>query len=140
MDFLDELHRTVSLPDYPQRIVSLVPSVTETLFELGVGERVVGVTSFCTHPPEEIARIEKVGGTKDPQLEDIVRLAPDVVILNVKKVADMAATLPGPHPIHCVGANHQLRYTTSARPTGDAGCGPQGQTKTAPSVRKTSSL
>ncbi len=82
MDFLDELQRTVSLPDYPQRIVSLVPSVTETLFELGAGERVVGVTSFCTHPPEEIARITKVGGTKNPQLEDIVRLAPDVVILN----------------------------------------------------------
>ena len=54
MDFLDELQRTVSLSDYPQRIVSLVPSVTETLFELGAGERVVGVTSFCTHPPEEI--------------------------------------------------------------------------------------
>lgn len=82
MDFLDELHRTVSLPHYPQRIVSLVPSVTETLFELGAGERIVGVTSFCTHPPEDVVGIEKIGGTKDPQLENIVHLAPDVVILN----------------------------------------------------------
>jgi len=82
MDFIDDLQRTVSLPRSPQRIVSLVPSLTETLFALGAGERVVGVTTYCTHPPESIARISKVGGTKDPQLEKIVRLAPDLVILN----------------------------------------------------------
>ncbi len=82
MDFIDDLQRTVSLPRPPQRIVSLVPSLTETLFALGAGARVVGVTQYCTHPLEGIARISKVGGTKDPQLEKIVQLAPDLVILN----------------------------------------------------------
>ena len=82
MECIDELNRRVLLPDYPQRIVSLVPSITETLFALGAGERVVGVTSFCTHPPEQVACIAKVGGTKNPQLESIVDLRPDIVILN----------------------------------------------------------
>ena len=111
MDFLDELQRTVALPDYPQRIVSLVPSVTETLFALGAGERVVGVTSFCTHPPEEIARIEKVGGTKDPQLENIVRLAPDVVILNEEENRREDFTWLEEHGL-CV-------YVTAPRTVGD---------------------
>ncbi len=82
MDFVDDLQRVVSLPAYPRRIVSLVPSITETLFALGAGERVVGVTDYCTHPPEEVARVAKVGGTKDPHLEVILQLAPDLVILN----------------------------------------------------------
>jgi ABC-type Fe3+-hydroxamate transport system substrate-binding protein len=82
MDFIDDLHRTVSLPSPPQRIVSLVPSLTETLFALGAGERVVGVTDYCTHPPEGVARVTKVGGTKNPLLEKILQLEPDLVILN----------------------------------------------------------
>ena len=82
MDFVDDLQRVISLPAYPRRIVSLVPSITETLFALGAGERVVGVTDYCTHPPEEVARVTKVGGTKDPHLEVILQLAPDLVILN----------------------------------------------------------
>lgn len=82
MDFIDALQRTVSLPDFPRRVVSLVPSVTETLFALGAGDRVVGVTKYCTHPPEAVARLTKVGGTKNPRLEAILRLKPDLVIFN----------------------------------------------------------
>lgn len=82
MDFLDDLQRAVSLPAFPQRIVSLVPSITETVFALGAGEQVVGVTDYCTHPPEAVARVTKVGGTKNPQVEKIVQLAPDLVIFN----------------------------------------------------------
>ncbi len=82
MDFVDDLQRTVSLPALPGRIVSLVPSLTETLFALGAGERVVGVTDYCTHPPEGVARVTKVGGTKDPRLGVILQLAPDLVICN----------------------------------------------------------
>jgi ABC-type Fe3+-hydroxamate transport system substrate-binding protein len=82
MDFIDDTQRIVSVPAVPQRIVCLVPSITETLFALGAGDRVVGVTKYCTHPPLEVARITKVGGTKDPNLEAIRRLAPDVVICN----------------------------------------------------------
>ena len=70
MDFVDDLQRVISLPAYPRRIVSLVPSITETLFALGVGERVVGVTDYCTHPPEEVARVaigvEQAAGVEKP--------------------------------------------------------------------------
>src|SRR2546422_9072956 len=82
MDFVDDLQRIVSLPVLPQRIVSLVPSLTEALFALGAGERLVGVTDYCTHPPEGVAQVTKVGGTKDPHLEAILQLAPDLVICN----------------------------------------------------------
>jgi ABC-type Fe3+-hydroxamate transport system substrate-binding protein len=66
----------------PQRIVSLVPSLTEALFALGLGARVVGVTDWCVHPAAEVARIPKIGGTKNPDLEAIGALAPDLVIAN----------------------------------------------------------
>lgn len=64
----------------PERIVSLAPSITETLFALGLGDRVVGVTKFCSYPPE-VASIEKVGGYSDTNLEKIVRLKPDLVVV-----------------------------------------------------------
>jgi len=66
----------------PRRIVSLVPSLTEALFELGLGSRVVGVTDWCVHPREGVARLPKVGGTKTPDLKVICALAPDLVIAN----------------------------------------------------------
>jgi ABC-type Fe3+-hydroxamate transport system substrate-binding protein len=66
----------------PRRIVSLVPSLTESLFELGLGERVVGVTEWCVHPAERVAALPKLGGTKNPDLAAIVALAPDLVIAN----------------------------------------------------------
>ncbi len=66
----------------PRRIVSLVPSLTEALFALGLGERVVGVTEWCVHPREAVAELPKVGGTKTPDLAAIRRLAPDLVIAN----------------------------------------------------------
>ena len=66
-------------PTAPARIVSLAPVVTETLFLLGRGDRVVGVTRFCDRPPQA-ARIEKVGGYVDISLEKVVALKPDLVI------------------------------------------------------------
>jgi ABC-type hemin transport system substrate-binding protein len=65
-----------------RRIVSLVPSLTEALFELGLGERVVGVTEWCVHPAAAVAALPKLGGTKDPDLAAIVALRPDLVIAN----------------------------------------------------------
>ena len=64
----------------PQRIVSLVPSLTEALFALGVGERVVGRTRYCTQPPRRVGRVEKVGGTKKVDVERVLGLAPDLVV------------------------------------------------------------
>jgi iron complex transport system substrate-binding protein len=64
----------------PRRIISLAPNVTEVLFALGLGDRVVGVTRFCDYPPE-VAAIPKVGGYMDPSYESIVALRPDLTIL-----------------------------------------------------------
>lgn len=62
------------------RIVSLVPSLTETLWDLGVGPAVVGVTKFCVRPKEARERAAVIGGTKDPDIERIRNLAPDLVL------------------------------------------------------------
>ncbi|GAB4260793.1 MAG: ABC transporter substrate-binding protein [Deferrisomatales bacterium] len=75
----DALGRSVTVPDPPRRIVSLVPSVTEILFQLGLADRVVGVTTFCDYPPEA-ARKPKVGGYADPSLEALVALRPELVV------------------------------------------------------------
>jgi iron complex transport system substrate-binding protein len=63
----------------PRRIVSLAPSLTETLFALGLGDRVVGVTRFCAYPPE-VLELPRVGGHLDPNFEAIVSLEPDLVV------------------------------------------------------------
>jgi iron complex transport system substrate-binding protein len=63
----------------PQRIVSLAPSITETLFAFGLGSKVVGVTTYCKYPDSALA-IEKIGGYADANLEKIVSLKPDLVI------------------------------------------------------------
>jgi len=63
----------------PQRVVSLAPSVTETLFALGFGDRVVGVTTYCDYPPEA-RRLPKIGGFTNPSVEAIVATRPDLVI------------------------------------------------------------
>jgi iron complex transport system substrate-binding protein len=65
----------------PRRIISLAPSVTEMLFAIGLGDRLVGVTSFCDYPPEA-SKIEKVGDTLKPSLEKIAALRPDLVIIS----------------------------------------------------------
>jgi len=64
----------------PQRIVSLAPSITEMLFDLGLGAQVVGVTSFCDYPPEALS-CAKVGGLLDPNIEAVMALRPDLVVL-----------------------------------------------------------
>lgn len=64
----------------PTRIISLSPATTEILFSLGLAERIVGVTSFCDHPPEAKKK-EKIGGMSNPSLESIVELRPDIVVM-----------------------------------------------------------
>ena len=66
----------------PRRVVSLVPSLTESLFDLGLGEAVVGITDYCTHPAKMLVDIPRVGGTKNPRLEEILALNPDLVLAN----------------------------------------------------------
>jgi ABC-type Fe3+-hydroxamate transport system substrate-binding protein len=66
----------------PQRVVSLVPSITESLFDLNLGGRVVAVTDYCIHPADQVARLPKVGGTKNPDIQQIIALRPDLVMMN----------------------------------------------------------
>ncbi|MGB9668468.1 MAG: ABC transporter substrate-binding protein [Thermosulfidibacteraceae bacterium] len=77
----DLLGREIVLRGNPKRIVSLVPSVTEILFLLGEGKRVVGVTEFDDYPPE-VKNIPRVGGFKYPNIELVVSLKPDVVVIS----------------------------------------------------------
>ena len=67
----------------PARVVSLVPSLTETLFDLGAGEDVVGITDYCIFPPD-LDR-PRVGGTKNPDVDAIRRLHPDLVHMNLEE-------------------------------------------------------
>ena len=64
----------------PGRIVSLVPSLTEALFALGVGESVVGRTRYCTQPPRAVRRVPKVGGTKKVDVSRVLELEPDLIV------------------------------------------------------------
>jgi iron complex transport system substrate-binding protein len=67
--------------EIPKRIISLAPSITETLFALGFGDRVIGVTTYCTYP-SQTKSIKKVGGYSDANLEKIIALHPDLVVLS----------------------------------------------------------
>ena len=69
----------------PQRIVSLVPSWTEALFAFGAGDRVAGVTDYCIYPADGVAGKPKIGGTKNPRVDQILALAPDLVIANIEE-------------------------------------------------------
>jgi ABC-type Fe3+-hydroxamate transport system substrate-binding protein len=80
--FTDQLNRAVSINYPPKRIISLVPSQTELLFELGLSEEVVGITKFCVHPAAQYKTKTKVGGTKQVNIEMIRSLQPDLIIGN----------------------------------------------------------
>ena len=72
----------VVLPRLPQRIISLVPSQTELLFDLGLDAQIAGITRFCIHPEGRVAQVAKIGGTKKFDIEKIHALKPDLIIGN----------------------------------------------------------
>lgn len=82
MEFIDQLHRVVNLHKTPSRIVSLVPSQTELLVDLGLHDSIVGVTKFCIHPKELRKEKTVVGGTKAVNFDTIKSLKPDIIICN----------------------------------------------------------
>jgi iron complex transport system substrate-binding protein len=75
----DDLGKTLVLAGPPKRIISLAPNITEILFALGLGDRIIGVTRYCDYPPAALAKT-KIGGFLDPDVERIKALGPDVVI------------------------------------------------------------
>ncbi len=78
----DDAGRLLELNEPPQRIVSLVPSVTELICHLGGAARLVGVTRFCEEPADVVARLPRLGGTKSPARDGVAALRPDLVVLN----------------------------------------------------------
>ena len=89
----DDLGTPVELPGEVRRIVSLVPSLTETVACSGGVDRLVGITDWCTHPAVVVAGVARVGGTKNPDVPAVVALGPDLVLANAEenRTADIDA-------------------------------------------------
>ncbi|MGB1041056.1 MAG: ABC transporter substrate-binding protein [Flavobacteriales bacterium] len=82
MNVIDQMNRSVEIPESVQRIVSLVPSQTELLVDLGLGDKIVGVTKFCIHPNGFKNSKTVIGGTKNFHFDKIDSLNPDLIIGN----------------------------------------------------------
>jgi len=97
--FIDGMGREVTINFPPKRIVSVVPSQTELLFDLGLDEEIIGLTKFCIHPIEKFAGRTKVGGTKKLNIDLIKDLKPDLIIGNKEEntqsdIEELAAFFP----------------------------------------------
>ncbi|MBL4745293.1 MAG: ABC transporter substrate-binding protein [Flavobacteriaceae bacterium] len=80
--FKDQLGRRLELSKKPTRIISVVPSITELLYDLGLEENIVGITSYCVHPYHFLSTKKSIGGTKKVNLTRVKELAPDIIICN----------------------------------------------------------
>jgi ABC-type Fe3+-hydroxamate transport system substrate-binding protein len=80
--FKDQTGNTIRIKDAPQRIISLVPSQTELLYDLGLNEEVIGITKFCVHPKSWHQTKTRIGGTKNINIETVHQLSPDLIIGN----------------------------------------------------------
>ena len=84
----DDLGRSVLVPTKINRAISLAPSLTENIFAVGAGDRLVGVTTFCNYP-EQAKSIAKIGDTMNPNMETIIALKPDVVFVSTASQIEM---------------------------------------------------
>ena len=92
-EIIDDLGRSVTVPERIERVVSLAPNLTENVFAVGAGDRLVGVTTFCNFPDAARA-IPKIGDTMTPNLETIVALKPDVVLVSTaSQIETFSSTL-----------------------------------------------
>jgi iron complex transport system substrate-binding protein len=82
VSILDSESIMSAITEPPQRVISLVPSITESLYAFGLGEDVVGVTDFCPQHPDERRQPDRLGGTKSPDVDAIIDMKPDLVIAN----------------------------------------------------------
>ena len=106
--FVDAIGRVHALARADARIVSLVPSVTELLFALGMGGQLVGRTGFCLHPKDSIKTVPKVGGTKSVDIDAIRALAPTHLIVNIDEnekptIDQLASFVPNVIVTHPLG-------------------------------------
>ncbi|MBX7242619.1 MAG: helical backbone metal receptor [Bacteroidia bacterium] len=96
----DDLLRKVGIPFHPKRVISLCPSVTETLYDIGAGNKIVGRTRFCIHPEPEIKTIEVVGGTKKIHFDRVAALQPDLIIaVKEENTPEMVGILEKSYPV-----------------------------------------
>jgi len=101
MQFIDQLQQIINLEKTPQRIISLVPSQTELLVDLGLKKYLVGITKFCVHPEELREEIDIVGGTKDIHLDKIKQLKPDLILCNKEEnTKEIVTSLQHIAPVH----------------------------------------
>ena len=101
MQYQDQLQRTIELSEVPSRIISLVPSQTELLVDLGLKQQLVGITKFCVHPVELRKQIQVVGGTKEVKLKKINKLQPDLILCNKEEnTPEMVEALEKIAPVH----------------------------------------
>lgn len=99
--FYDQLDRKLKLDAPPQRIVSLVPSQTELLVDMGLEDNLVGITKFCVHPQHLRQQKKVVGGTKQVHLDQIRKLAPDIILCNKEENTNqMVEELQEVAPVH----------------------------------------
>jgi len=85
MKVIDDLNREVDVTSKPEKVISLIPSITETLFTFGLEKEIIGVTTFCHLSPELIESKVNIGGPKHLDIEKIIDLKPDIVIANVEE-------------------------------------------------------
>ena len=101
MKIYDQLHRELVLENTPKRIISLVPSQTELLYDLGLEDSVVGITKFCVHPYHWKSTKKIVGGTKNIKFEKIKELQPDIILCNKEEnTQEIVETLEKLFPVH----------------------------------------
>lgn len=97
----DQLNRTIHLKNTPKRIISLVPSQTELLCDLGLEDHLIGITKFCIHPNHLRNNISIVGGTKQIHLDKIKALQPDIILCNkeenTKKIVEACESICNVH-------------------------------------------
>jgi iron complex transport system substrate-binding protein len=117
----DELGRRVTLPDNPQRVVCLAPSLTETVYALGQGRVVAGVTDFTDYPPEAKTK-PNVGGLTDASVEKIISLHPDLVLamadINREEIVDELEHMG--IPVYMVSPQGLQGIMASIKDIGDA--------------------
>ncbi|WP_394906877.1 ABC transporter substrate-binding protein [uncultured Mesonia sp.] len=106
MQVFDQLNRRLCLDKAPQRIISLVPSQTELLVDLGLADKLVGVTKFCVHPKKIRKQSAVVGGTKQVHLDKIAALNPDIILCNKEEnTPEMVKELQKIAPVHVSDVN-----------------------------------
>lgn len=112
----DQINRIIDLKKTPKRIVSLVPSQTELLVDLGLEDSIVGITKFCVHP----AHIKKsktiVGGTKTIKSEKIAKLKPDIILCNkeenTKEIVELCEKIAPTHVSNIFSINDSKELIT----------------------------